>query len=46
MWPCWSRCVLVGVGVALLEEVCDWRWALRFQKLKAGPVGHSVLAAC
>jgi len=22
MWPCWSRCGLVGVGVALLE----WVW--------------------
>jgi len=22
MWPCWSRCGLVGVGVALLEWVC------------------------
>jgi hypothetical protein len=21
---------LVGVGVALLEEVCHWGWALRF----------------
>jgi hypothetical protein len=22
MWPCWSRCGLVGVSVALLEEMC------------------------
>jgi hypothetical protein len=22
VWPCWSGCGLVGVGVALLEEVC------------------------
>jgi hypothetical protein len=24
--------------VALLEEVCHWEWALRFQKLIPGPV--------
>jgi hypothetical protein len=23
---CWSRCGLVGVGVALLEEAWPWRW--------------------
>ena len=34
------RCSLVGVGVALLEEVCHWGWALRSQKLKPGPVAH------
>ena len=22
VWPCWSGCGLIGVGVALLEEVC------------------------
>lgn len=26
------RYSLVGVDVALLEEVCRWGWALRFQK--------------
>ena len=31
-------CGLVGAGVALLEEVCPWVWALRFQELKPGPV--------
>ena len=34
---------LVGIGVALLEEVCHWRWALRFQKLKLGLVAHCLL---
>lgn len=28
------RCDLVGVGVSLLEEVCEW--ALWFQTLKPG----------
>ena len=31
------RCSLVGAGVALLEEVCHWGWALRFQKPMPGP---------
>ena len=31
-------CGLFGVGVALLEEVCHWEWALGFQKLKPDPV--------
>jgi hypothetical protein len=31
------RCGLAGVGVALLEEVCPSRWALKFQVLKPGP---------
>ena len=25
------ECGLVGGGVALLEEVCHWGWALKFQ---------------
>lgn len=28
----------IGVGVALLEEVCDWRQALGSQILEQGPV--------
>jgi hypothetical protein len=28
--------------VALLEEVCHWEWALRFQKLIPGPVSLSL----
>jgi hypothetical protein len=39
------RCGLMGVGVALLEEVCHWGWALRFQILKPSPVWHSLPAA-
>jgi hypothetical protein len=35
-------CDLVGVGVAFLEEVCHWRWALKLQMLKLGPVAHFV----
>ena len=35
----------VGVGVALLEEVCHWEWALGFQMLKPGPVSLSLPAA-
>jgi hypothetical protein len=31
VWPCWGRCGLAGVGVALLEEVHYWGWALKFQ---------------
>ena len=31
-----KRCGLNGVGVALLEKVCDWGQALRFQCLIAG----------
>jgi hypothetical protein len=37
---------LVGVGVALLKEVCHLRWALRFQKLKPGPVALFLAVAC
>jgi hypothetical protein len=37
-----KRCDLLGVVVALLEEVCHWRWALRFQMLKPGPVPPSL----
>jgi hypothetical protein len=25
-----KECSLVGVGVALVEEVCHWEWDLRF----------------
>jgi hypothetical protein len=32
------RCGLVGISVALLEEVCPWKWTSRFQKLITGPV--------
>jgi hypothetical protein len=28
---------LVGVGVAVLEEVCHWVWAFWFQMLKPNP---------
>ena len=31
-------------GVALLEEVCDWGWALRFQKPLPSPVSLSLPA--
>lgn len=45
-WPIGSgtirRCGPVGVGVALLKEVCYWGQALRFQMLKPGPVLLSV----
>jgi hypothetical protein len=34
------RCSLVEIGVALLEEVCHWGWALRFQKLQPNPMAH------
>jgi hypothetical protein len=40
------RCGLVGVGVALLEKVCYWRLALRFQMLKTGLVAVSLPACC
>lgn len=33
---------LVRVGAALLEKVYQWEWTLRFQKLKSGPVAHSL----
>ena len=33
-----KRCGLVGIGVALLEEVYHCGWALRFQMPKPGPV--------
>jgi hypothetical protein len=35
-WPCWSGCSLTGGSVSL-------GWALRFQKLKPGPVHHPLL---
>lgn len=35
-------CGLVRVGVALLEKVCHWEWALKSQMLKPGPVSHSL----
>lgn len=34
-------CILDGVGVVLLEEVCHWGWALRFQLFKPGPMSLS-----
>lgn len=34
---------IVGVSVAPWEEVCQWRWDLRFQKLKPHPVSLSFL---
>ena len=40
-WNCLGRIRRygrAGVGVALLEEVCHWGWALRFQKSMPGPV--------
>jgi hypothetical protein len=42
------RYVIVGVGVALLEKVCYYRWALGFQMLKPGPdsLSLSLPAAC
>ena len=40
-------CVLVEVGVALLEEVWHWGWwALRCQEPKHGQLVLSLLAAC
>ena len=38
------RCGLVREGVAFLEEVCYWGWALRSQMLKPGPL--SLPVAC
>ena len=32
------KCGLVGVGITLLEKLCYWAWALRFQKLRPGTV--------
>lgn len=32
------RCVLLGAGMVLLEEVCRCGWALGFRILQAGPV--------
>jgi hypothetical protein len=40
------RCSLIKVDMALLEEVCHWGWALRFQMLKPGSVTLSLPAAC
>ena len=37
------KCVLVRVGVALLEEVYHWQWTLGFQKLKPGIVHSAIL---
>jgi hypothetical protein len=31
------RWILVVVGMALLETVCHWEWALGFQKPKSVP---------
>jgi hypothetical protein len=33
---------LVGVGVALLKEVCHWGWALRIQGPESGLVALSL----
>jgi hypothetical protein len=32
--------------VALLEEVYDWGWALKFQKPELGPTAFPFPAAC
>lgn len=40
------RCGLVGIGVASMEGVCHWGWAVRFQELYPGPVTFSLPAAC
>ena len=40
------RGYLVGVDVALLEEVCHYGWALRSQMRRLGPVSHSLPAVC
>lgn len=37
----YRRCGLVEVGVAFLEEVCPWGWALTFQTLKSIPISLS-----
>ena len=34
------RCCPVAAGVALLEEVCHWGWALKSQMLKLGLVSQ------
>jgi hypothetical protein len=34
VWPYWGGCG--RVGVALLEEMCHWRWTLGFHMLKPG----------
>lgn len=31
-----KRCFLIGVNVDMLEKVCQWRWALWFQKPVSG----------
>ena len=42
-WSPVGRTVLEGLeSMALLEEVCHWGWALRFQKPMPGPVSISV----
>jgi hypothetical protein len=40
------RCVLVGVGIALLDNVCHWEWTLSFQKSTRGPISFCLSAAC
>lgn len=45
-WHCLRKirgCGL-GVGMALLEEVRHWGWALRFEKSKPGPM--SLVSCC
>jgi hypothetical protein len=39
------RCGFVGIGVALLEEMCHWGWALGLQKPSPGLVPFSLHAA-
>ena len=41
-----KRCGLVGVNVALLEEMCHSGWALKFQKAKPGPVASACGSRC
>lgn len=40
-----GRKSLVGVSVAVLDKVCHWGWALRFQKPTPGSEAHSLPAA-
>ena len=37
-----KMCDLVVVGMALLQEVCHWGWALRFNKLKPSLVAQGL----
>jgi hypothetical protein len=42
VWSCWNGCGLVGVGVALMEELHHCWWALGFPVLNRGLVTLSV----